>query len=166
MAEHDDDDTDISLEALPVDEAAFPDPRLAISVACLKRTIPAPVLARLRSSRFRIVVIEVPGDDWITWVCGAAKEVLPNYPCFSRSNTRTDRRSADAEMSRFAGIIAMYGRVVAVIETDRVPDEIRHVADHSFKLAPPDRSALREVARRVLVGDAARIRSVPDTRTH
>ena len=157
MAEHDDYTTE-TLDMLLEAKAEFPDPRLAIALACLKRTMPASVFNRLLADNFSIVLIEVPGADWVNWVAAATKEFFPSYPLFIRSATRASKASG-AELERFAGVIAKQGGVIAIVENGDLPEEAGKIADHQYKLKLPDRSALREVARRTLVGDDSRIRA-------
>lgn len=157
MADQDDDFTSLTLDSLIEAKAEFPDPRQAIALACLKRTIPTPELNILLADRFRIVLIEVPGADWVNWVAAATKELLPGYPQFIRSASRSGKKS-NAELERLFGGVAKQGGVIAVVENGDLPDGAGKFADHRYKLALPDRSALREVARRTLVGDDSRIK--------
>ena len=157
MAEHDGDYTTETLDILLEDKAEFPDPRQAIALACLKRTMPASVFNRLLADRFSLVLIEVPGADWVTWVAAATKEFFPGYPLFIRSTTRAGKKSS-AELERLVGVIAKQGGVIAIVENGDLPEEAGKIADHRYKLKLPDRSALREVARRTLVGDDSRIK--------
>lgn len=108
MAEHDGDYTTETLDMLLEDKAEFPDPRQAIALACLKRTMPAAVFNRLLADRFSLVLIEVPGADWVTWVAAATKEFFPGYPLFIRSTTRAGKKSS-AELERLVGVIAKQG---------------------------------------------------------
>jgi cell division protease FtsH len=163
MAEHEDGYTADTLERLLEDKGEFPDPRQAISLACLKRTIPASVFSKLLADRFSIVLIEVPGADWVGWVGAAAKELLPGYSQFIRSASRAGKASS-AEVGRLADVVARKGGVIAIVEHGDLPEEVGKIADHRFKLKLPDRSALREVARRTLVGDASKIKSAVDHR--
>ncbi|GAB5427252.1 MAG: AAA family ATPase [Devosia indica] len=159
MAEHDDDDDDaaVTLDMLIEAKAEFPDPRQAIALACLKRTVPTSVFNKLRVDRFSIVLIEAPGVDWVNWVAAATKELLPGYPLLIRSASRAGQKSS-AELERLAGVVAKQGGVIAVVESGDLPSEADKLADYQFKLKLPDRSALREVARRTLIGDASRIK--------
>lgn len=157
MAEHDDDDTAVTLEMLLEAKAEFPDPRQAIAFACLKRTMPASVFNRLLVDRFGLILIEVPGADWVNWVAAAAKEFVPGYPLFIRSASRAGKASS-AELERLVGVITKHGGAIAIVESGDLPEEAAKLADHRFKLKLPDRSALREVARRTLIGDDSRIK--------
>lgn len=159
MAEHDDDDyTDQTLDRLLEAKSEFVDPRLAIALACLERTISAPAQRKLLKDRSSIVVIEVPGSDWVNWVAAATQEFLAGLPLFIRSESRSGKGS-NAELGRLSDIVAKKGSVIAVVEAGDLNDDVRAIADHWFKLKLPDRAALREVARRTLVGDAARIKT-------
>jgi cell division protease FtsH len=159
MAEHDDDDdyAAVSLDMVIEAKAEFPDPRQAIALACLKRTMPAPVFNRLLVDRFGLILIEVPGADWINWVAAAAKEFVPGYPLFIRSASRAGKASG-AELERLVGVITKHGGAIAIVEGGDLPEEASNLADHRFELKLPDRSALREVARRTLIGDASMIK--------
>jgi cell division protease FtsH len=159
MAEHDDDDyTNETLDRLLEAKSEFVDPRLAIALACLTRTIPAPVQRKLLKDRSSIVVIEVPGSDWVNWVAAATREFLACLPLFIRSESRSGKGS-NAELGRLSDIVAKKGGVVAVVEAGDLKDDLRAIVDHWFKLKLPDRAALREVSRRTLVGDASKIKS-------
>lgn len=163
MAEHDDNYTAVTLDIMLEDKVEFPDARQAIALACLRRTIPAPVFTKLRNGRFNIVLVEVPGADWVNWVAAAAKEFVPGYALFIRSASRAGKGSG-AELERLANVIAKRGGVIAVVENGDLPKEAGKLADYRYKLKLPDRSALREVARRILVGDASKIKSGIDQR--
>lgn len=159
MAEHEDDDyTAQTLDSLLENKSEFPDPRLAIGLACLKRTIPAPVYGKLLTDRFSIVIIEVPGGDWVNWVAAGTREFLLGHPLFIRSATRSGKTSG-GELGRLTDVIAKKGRVIAIVEAGDLDEDVRRLADHRFTLKLPDRAALREVARRMLVGDDSRIKS-------
>lgn len=159
MADYEDDDyMDQTLDMLFDTKSEFPDPRLAIALACLKRTIPASVYGKLLSEAFSIVVIEVPGSDWVNWIAAAARELVVRHPLFIRSASRAGKASS-AELGRLSDVIAKKGRVIAIVEAGDLEEDVLRIADHRFKLKLPDRAALREVARRTLVGDASRMKS-------
>jgi len=159
MAEYEDDDyTAQTLEMLLDTKSEFPDPRLAIGLACLKRTIPTPVYGKLLTDTFSVVIIEVPGSDWVNWIAAAAREFVVGYPLFIRSATRSGKVSS-AELGRLSDVIAKKGGVIAIVEAGDLGEEVLGIADYWFKLKLPDRAALREVARRMLVGNASKITS-------
>ncbi|WP_164854911.1 AAA family ATPase [Devosia sp. 1566] len=157
MAEHED-DTAAALNVLLEDTPEFTDPRLAICLACLKRTIPASVFNKLLAGSFNILLIEVPGADWVNWVAAAAREVLRGSPLFIRTASRAGKKPS-AEFERLVEVVTKQGGVIAIVESGDLPEEASKVADYRYKLRLPDRSALREVARRTLVGDHTRIKA-------
>ncbi|WMT91905.1 AAA family ATPase [Pelagibacterium sp. H642] len=159
MAEDDNDISD-TMESRLEAKSEFADPRLAICEACLKRTIPTPVFEKLLADTFSIVLVEVPGADWVDWVGAAVKEMLPKYPLLIRSSSR-NRRASGADLDRLVTLVATEGGAIVILESGDIPKEIERMADFRFRLILPDLSALREVARRTLVGNAARIKSVP-----
>jgi ATP-dependent Zn proteases len=160
MADNDDEYTSGTLEQLLEDKAEFPDPRLAICEACLKRTIPAALRNRLRADGFSIVLLEVPNAEWVAWVGAAAKLMLPKYPLLIGSTSK-GKRTSGVEMDRLVSLVAKKGGAIVILEGDDITDDIAGMADYRLELKLPDRSVLREVARRTLVGDAARIAVAP-----
>lgn len=161
MGEHEDAETLATLEILAMDKTGIVDPRLAICEACVTRTIPGELLTQLHAEVRSVVLLEVPEPDWADWVGAAVKSILPTSPLLIRTSSRYGRqRGIDPE--KLISLIAKRGGVIVVLESGDVTSDIATIADIRFELKAPDLSVLREVARRTVVGSAARIKSAPD----